>query len=295
MIKQMTLFKKILVGLILSVLIFIVGIIVWINLPAEEVNLSQLLPADAFMLASVRLFPSESAKCLSLITYFAQGNKLLNSRFGFLNNFAVKLLLPSEIIVAASLNNDSEKPDYLFLVKNKKLSRIARLVKLLSFKQKAEKKSNYIIFKDAVLISKNHSLTKTAIENYGSQPTLALPDRLEDFSKLREQHSIIIFVKNRDLKFSRLIKRIEKKSSYPIFPTVDMMGEIVGYFDLAQAGLLEGSLRFQYAGKMVIKEAKEDVVFLVGFMRRFFKAEGLNCSSKMEVKDNFINLEILIS
>lgn len=299
--------KKIHQKFLLTSIILLVSFFVWLILPGKEIEITQLIPQETFAFVTLEIDLKDT------------GTSELINNFDWRIRWGARLLGPVEIAVLATPASNGEEPNYLLIVRNGRLIKIARLFRRsidkaiidenpfgrINYKAcrivnlKDPTKENevhaYTVFENTILASNKFSLLKTSLDQYGGEVTFISEEALDDFGKWRESGDGMLFISNVYSEFSHLIKNLEKKSVYAIFPSVDSVQWLGGYFDILDADNSRGTLAFKYKEKIDIKRGEEDVRFLAGILRRLCKAHNINFAYEIIANNNYVNLNFKIS
>lgn len=297
-------FKKTILGLvsILLVLLFL-----WLILPGKGVEVSQLIPQETFTFLILKIDLEDP------------GTSELINNFDWRIRWGVRLLGPMKVAALATPAVSKEEPDYLFLVKNSRLIKIARLFRrsinraiidgepferidyrgcrilhLLS-SGKEDEVSSYTLFRDVAFASNNLSLLKASLDQSGQETSFISGEALSDFRELQSSGEALFFLNNSHSELSRALKSLEEKSAYAILPTVDSLNYLRGYFDILDADSLKGSLLFKYRETVDIKKGQEDIYFLAGLLKRLCRANGLNFEEEIIVDNHSLKLDFKLS
>ncbi len=300
-------FKKVTLRTIAALVAMIMGLFIWLILPSKGIEITQLVPQETFTFLSLKIDSKDSGT-----------SELLNN-FNWRIRWGVRLLGPVEIAALAAPTVNKEEPDYLFLVKNGRLIRVVRLFRrsidkamideesferidyrgcrILHLKGlgKEDEVSSYTLFRDIALASNNLSLLKASLDQYGGEATFISGEALDDFGKWRELGDGMLFISNIHFDLSYLIKSLEEKSVYAIFPSVNSVQWLGGYFDILDADNSRGALTFKYKEEADMKKGEGDVRFLAGILRRLCKAHDINFTYGIMTDNNYINLNFKIS
>ncbi len=290
--------KKIFLSLLLVLIVLSASFFLWLFFPGKEIKITQLIPQETFAFVTLKI----GLKDL--------GTSELINNFDWKIRWGARLLGPVEIATLATLAVSREEPDYLFLVKNSRLIKISRLFRksidnamidgepferinyrgcsILYLKGSGndDEVSSYTLFRDIALISNNLSLLKASLDQYGKETFFISGEALSDFQGLQRTGEAMFFIDNSHSELSRIVKRLEKKSAYAIFPTVNFLDYLGGYFDILDADSLRGSLLFKYREKVDSKKEREDIYFLAGLLKRLCRANGLNFEEEI-IMDNY--------
>ncbi|MBA7668594.1 hypothetical protein ES703_76707 [subsurface metagenome] len=299
--------KKIFLRLLLVFVISLVCFFLWLSFPGKGIEVTQLIPQETFTFLSLKINSKDSGT-----------SELLNN-FNWRIRWGVCLLGPVEIVALATPAISKEEPDYLFLVKNSRLIKIARLFRrsidramingepferieyrnccILRLKGfgKEDEVSSYTLFKDVALASNNLALLKSSLDQSGKETFFIPGEALSDFQELQRAGEAMLFIDNSHSELSRIIKRLEKKITYAILPTVDSLNYLGGYSDILDADSLEGSLFFKYRETVDIEKGREDVYFLAGLLKRLCRANGLNFEDEIIMDGHHLRLNFKLS
>jgi hypothetical protein len=273
--------KKIVFIFSFLLILSLVGLGGWLNAPLGKADLKQLIPQETFVLVSLRAGYKEAAEYLKFMGYFKSNSGLAHK----LKLLALKPLIsyfsPLDISVIGVFEPDSSQAAYLIILRNSKLVKLAGLLSKLRSRSGSDKRPRHRIFKDVFIFSKEVSLLDNL--GQGGRGRVILE---EDPGT----PGLFVFAQNKELFLSKMIKGMEQKSSYSIFPSIDSVSLIRGHFDILDSEKAKGDLTFYFKDKAEIGRLGEDVSFLSVFIRRFFKAEGLNFSSKIKKQDDSLSL-----
>ncbi len=305
--REKVLFKRIVLGTSLVISLLIMGLFLWLIFPGEGVKVTQLIPQETFTFLTLKIDLKDPGT-----------SELLNN-FDRRIRRGARFLGSVEIAAFAVPAANKEEPDYLFLVKNNRLIKIARLFRrsidkamidgesferidyrdcrILHLKSpgKEDEVSSYTLFKDVVLASNNLSLLKSSLDQQGKEISFISGEALSDFQKFQRTGKAMFLIDNSRSELSRIMKRLEEESAYAIFPTVDSLNYLGGYFDPLDADSLKGSLFFKYQEKADIKQGEEDVYFLAGLLKRFCWANGLNFEEEIITDNRYLKLNFKLS
>lgn len=300
-------FKKIILGLVSILLILLVSLFLWLILPGKRAEVTQFTPQETFTFLTLKIDLKDP------------GTSELINNFDWKIRWGMRFLGPVETAAFAVPAANKEEPDYLLLVKNNRLIKIARLFRrsidraiidgepfekidyrgcpILHLKGpgKEDEVSSYTLFKDVALASNNLSLLKASLDQSGKETSFISGEALSDFQGLQRAGEAMFFIDNSHSKLSRAMKSLEEKSAHAILPTVDSLNYLGGYFDILDGDRLNGSLFFKYEKSQDIKKGKENIYFLAGSLKRLCKANGLNLEEEIIVDNHYLRLNFKLS
>ncbi len=299
--------KKIFLRLLLVFVISLVCFFLWLFFPGKGIEVTQLIPQETFTFLILKINLKDPGTSASI------------NNFDRRIRWGMRFLGPVEIATFAVPTANKGEPDYLLLVKNNRLIKIARLFRRsidramingepferieyrncrilhLKSSEKEDEVSSYTLFKDVALASNDLSLLKASLDQYGKDTSFISEEVLSDFQGLRRAGEAMLFIDNSHSELSRIIKRLEKKITYAILPTVDSLNYLGGYSDILDADSLEGSLFFKYRETVDIEKGREDVYFLAGLLKRLCRANGLNFEEEIIIDNRYLKLNFKLS
>ena len=260
--------KKIFVRLLFIFIVLLISFFLWLLFPSKGIEITQLIPQETFTFLTLKIDLRDS------------GTSELINNFNRRIRWGMRPLGPVEIVALATPRAHKEEPDYLFVVKNDRLLKMARLFRrlidramtdgepferidykgcrLLYLKGpgREDEVSTYTLFRDVALLSNNLSLLGSSLDQCEKKRSFIPQEALKDFSGFQGFGVAAFLVTNSHSELSRAMKSLEKKSSYTILPTVDSIDYLRGSLDIPNANILEGSLFFKYRERGDIKKRK---------------------------------------
>jgi hypothetical protein len=322
--KKKTSFKVFL-GIVAAVVIFIIGLGIWLLGPMKRVPHTELLPPSAFAFFSIDMDP-ESSGFSDFIDKVEK--KYLNLEPGtFKTRLIMKVIpyiVPDRVTFIATLDDNSTDPGMIFVSSMGKMIKIIRLysspfdriifrgtsferdnVKGHGFKNISPSRGKsvtddltnpaaYTFVGNNIVAGTSLPVIKSAYYSYrGAQPSdpvargLVYTHMSEMLNPAKNRADVSILVDNSKGKLSAIVKDFEEKFAFAAFPSIDYVTSISGNLNLLNEEM-DSSFTFYCSSPDRLVDVRSDVKFIYGAIRRKLKASGINMKGQVQVEEDTV-------
>ena len=317
--------SKIILGIVAAVVLFIIGLGIWLFGPMRKVPHTELVPSSAFAFVSVDLNPESSGFSELLDT---AEKEYLNLEPGlFKTRLIMKIIpyiVPDRVTLIATLDDNSTDPGMIFIASMGKLIKIIRLysgpfdrvifrgasferehVKGHGFKNISPSRERsvtsaltnpaaYTFIGNNIVAGTSLPLIKSAYYSYrGAQPSDPMSRGLlfrymsEILSPDKSRADVSLLVDNSEGKLSAIVKDFEEKFVFAAFPSIDHVTSIDGTMNLLSEEM-DSSITFYCSSPDRLMDVRSDVKFIYGAVRRKLMASGINMKGKVQVEGDTV-------
>ena len=321
--KQST---RIVLAIVAAVVLFIMGMGIWLFGPMKRVPHPEILPPTAFAFFTIDLDPETSG--FSDLIETAEKEYLKLEPGSFKARVAMKvtpLIMPKRVTIVATVEENSTDPGAIFITGMGKIIKFIRLYSgpfdrvifrgglferdnikghkfkiLKSFQERGviESLTNpeaYTFIGNNIVSGTSLPLLQSAYYNYkGAKPSDPMSRGLlyrqmeEILSSDQNGADIYLLVDNNGGKLSRIIKSYEEKYTFAAFPSIDYVTTINGHLSVLNEEM-DSSITFFCSSPDRLIDLKSDVKFIYGAIRRKLKSSGINMKGEILVeKDSVI-------